>query len=89
MANEIDLSVGSDGSLQRGANERGSILLHCPATIPEDIVQKEIIRCLIAAVHLYEDNAIDPMAMLQAKARNNYVLKRAIVRHTLRRNGGV
>ena len=86
LPKEIKLSVGSDGSLQHGTSQQGTILLHCPATIPEDIVQKEIIRCLIDAVHLYEDNAIDPMAILQAKAKNNYVLKRAFVRHTLRRN---
>jgi hypothetical protein len=86
LPKEITLSVGSDGSLQHGANEAGGILLHCPATIPEDVVQKEIIRCLAAAIHLYEDNKIDPIAVLQAKAKNNYVLKRAFVRHTLKRN---
>jgi hypothetical protein len=41
---------------------------------------------LIASIHLYEDNSIDPVAVLQAKAKNNYTLKRAFVRHTIRRN---
>lgn len=81
---EIKLSVGSDGSLQHGESDLGSMLLLSPAMIPEQVVQKEVIRCLTAAIHANEDNSIDPIAVLQAKAKNNYVLKRAFVRHTLR-----
>jgi hypothetical protein len=84
LPKEIKLSVGADGSLQWTSSDRTSLVLRSPATIPEDEVQKEIIRCLIAAVHSYEDNSVNPLSVLQAKAKNNHVLKRAIVRHTLR-----
>lgn len=84
LPSEIKINVGRDGSLQHGLSEIGSILLHCPAVIPEQIVQEEIIRCLSTAVNLSETNAIDPIAVLQAKAKNNYILKRAFVRSLLR-----
>lgn len=89
LTKEIKLSVGGDGSLQWTSSDRPSLILHCPATIPEEEVQKEIMRCLIVAIHSYEDNLIDPLAVLQAKAKNNYILKRAIVRHTLKSNSAV
>lgn len=84
LPRDIKLSVGSDGSLQHGANANGGILLHCPALIPDEATQKEIIRCLAAAIKLYESNASDSIAVLQAKAKNNYILKRAFVRKSLR-----
>lgn len=83
LPEEIKVSVGSDGSLQWTTNAE-RILLHSPAVIPDQEIQKEIISALRTAFHLYEGNAADPVAILQAKARNNYVLKRAIVRHTLK-----
>lgn len=78
------MSVGGDGSLQWTSRSTGNIVLHSPASIPDDEIQKEIIKSVAKAAHLYEDNATDPIAVLQAKAKNNYCLKRAIVRHTLR-----
>jgi hypothetical protein len=84
LPKEISLSVGGDGSLQWTTGDRAGLLLRSPASIPEDEVQKEIIRCLVEAIHSYEDNLADPLAILQAKAKNNYILKRAIVRHTIR-----
>lgn len=87
LPKDIKLSVGSDGSLQHAANEAGGILLHCPASIPEEATQKEIIRCLAAAIKLYEANATDTIAVMQAKAKNNYILKRAFVRRSLKHKG--
>jgi hypothetical protein len=84
LTKEISLSVGGDGSLQWTTSDRADLLLRSPASIPEDEVQKEIIRCLVEAIHSYEDNWADPLAVLQAKAKNNYILKRAIVRHTIK-----
>ncbi len=86
LPKEIKLSVGGDGSLQWTSREERNVVLHSPATIPEDEIQKQIIECLISAVHLYEDNLADPVAILQAKAKNNYILKRAIVHHTIKNN---
>jgi hypothetical protein len=86
LPKEIKLSIGGDGSLQWTSREAGNIVLHNPATIPEDKIQKQIIECLISAVHLYEDNLADPVAILQAKAKNNYILKRAIVRRIIKNN---
>jgi hypothetical protein len=86
LPKEIKLSVGGDGSLQWTSREFGNVVLHNPATIPEDEIQKQVIECLISAVHLYEDNMADPVAILQAKAKNNYILKRAIVRRIIKNN---
>jgi hypothetical protein len=89
LPKEIHVNVGSDGSMQRGTSEIGSILLHCPAVIPDEVVQKEIIRCLETAVNNYEHGTLNPIAVLQAKAKNLYVFKRAFVRKTLRDIRGV
>ena len=86
LPKEIKLSVGGDGSLQWTSREVGNVVLHNPATIPEDEIQKQIIECLISAVHQYEDNLADPVAILQGKAKNNYILKRAIVRRIIKNN---
>jgi hypothetical protein len=83
LPKEITVNVGKDGSLQIGRNERGTILLYCPAIIPEAIVQEEIIRCLKSAMSRYEDNSIDSIAVLQVKAKNRYFLNRAMVRRSL------
>ncbi len=85
LQNEIKFSVGGDGSLQIGESELGNIMLCCPAVIPEQVMQKEILRCLSTAINLLETNTIDPIAVLQAKAKNNYIFKRAFVRSMLRK----
>lgn len=84
LPREIRANVGCDGSLQQGDSEIGNILLHCPAVIPDKIVQNEIIRCLDIALNNYELGTLNPIALLQAKAKNSYVLKRAVVRRQLR-----
>ena len=57
------MNVGSDGSLQHGKNENGSILLSCPAIIPSQELQKEIIRCISLVIKAYENNSIDDLAL--------------------------
>lgn len=81
LPEELKTSVGSDGSLQWSTTPGKSVLLHSPASIPDKEVQLEVIRCLGIALNLYETNSADPIAILQAKARNFYFLKRGIVRH--------
>lgn len=84
LTNEISMNVGKDGSLQwTTGKRRPNVLLHSPAAIDEDEIQKEIIRCLAEAAKSYERNSLDPVAVLQSKAKNNYILKRAIVRHII------
>lgn len=34
LPNDISINVGGAGSMQHGKNEKGSVLLHCPAIIP-------------------------------------------------------
>jgi Glu-tRNA(Gln) amidotransferase subunit E-like FAD-binding protein len=63
-------------------NEFSKILFHCPAVIPEEVVQKEIMRCLDTALNNYESGTFNPIAVLQAKAKNSYILKRAFVRRS-------
>jgi hypothetical protein len=84
LSTEIKVNVGGDGSCQWTQGALKTLLMRCPASIPDKEIQVEIIECLHSALQLYEENAADPIAILQAKAKNNYFLKRAIVRHTLR-----
>ena len=86
LLNDMSVNVGSDGSMQWEKNEKGSILLRCPAIIPNNEIQKEILRCLTIVTSAYENNSIDEIALLQAKAKNNYTFKRALVHYTLRNN---
>ena len=60
-----------------------SAVMHSPANIPHTEVQLAIIRCLGAVLERLDvDNACG-VAVMQAKAKNNYVLKRAMIRHAV------
>lgn len=83
---DININVGSDGSMQHGINDKGSILLRCPAIIPNATIQKEIIRCVSIVINQYENNNLDSIAILQTKAKNIYTFKRALVHYTLKNN---
>jgi len=78
--NEIKISVGSDGSLQIG----GKTLLMCPAIIPDKHVQNIILENIKKAVDLYEKGTIDEIALLQAKVKNRYNEKKAMIFGTSR-----
>lgn len=77
---EISVNVGSDGSLQIGRNSTASHVLHQPAHIPDKEVQQEILRCLSECCEKFESGTFDPFALHQAKALNQYILKRAFLR---------
>lgn len=84
QSQEIDINVGKDGSLQIGENDNnGRYLFHCPAIIEDKNVQKLVIDCLKKAIYQYENNQLDTIALLQLKARTNYVKNRSIVRNTI------
>lgn len=88
LQEEIRLNVGSDGSMQIGQSEtKGKYLLHSPAIIKDPKIQLEIIRCLYETVTLFEKNKLDPIALLQAKARNSYISNRAILRRLIKTHG--
>lgn len=72
---KIKINVGSDGSRQRG----GGKLLRCPAIIPDQKVQKVIIKSLKKAIDSYESGVIDEIALMQAKVMNRYNEKRALI----------
>jgi hypothetical protein len=85
LSNEIKVNVGKDGSMQIGESQvNGNILLHTPAIIKNKVVQIEIIRCVNECVRLFENNKIDAIALLQAKARNNYINNRALIRKQIK-----
>jgi hypothetical protein len=84
-SNEIKINVGKDGSMQIGESQvNGNCLMHSPATISDKRVQLEVIRCLEETVKLFESNKLDSIALLQAKARNNYIKNRAAIRHQIK-----
>jgi hypothetical protein len=80
---EISIVVGKDGSTQKVLSKEGFLML-VPAVIPFPIVIKEIVRCLEIALRKYEKNELDRIGILQAKAKNKYILKRAQVRKALK-----
>lgn len=84
LPEEIAASVGSDGSLVWTKRGKGDQVFHSPAIIPDDSVQHEIIRCIRAAHLLYENNELDAIALLQAKAKNGHIFKRAFIRKVIK-----
>lgn len=84
LPEEVKITVGSDGSMQWTTTPEKSLILVAPASIPDKEVQLEVIRCLGEVLTLYESNSADPIAVLQAKAKNFYFLKRGIVRHIVK-----
>jgi hypothetical protein len=84
LPEEIKINVGKDGSMQTTVGLRNGILMHNPADIPDGEIQQEIISLLGAALTMNENNLLDPIAILQAKAKNNYFVERSIVRHSLK-----
>jgi len=82
---EIQLNVGHDGSMQIGRNQNGNILLFSPADIADYDIINEIIHYVGILRARYESNELDPIALLQSKAKNQYLFKRALVRNTLRK----
>ena len=53
------------------------------AIINDNAIQLEIVRCIDEAVNLFEKNKLDPIALLQTKARNNYIKNRALIRKSI------
>lgn len=85
QSNEIKVNVGKDGSMQIGESKiNGNCLMHTPAVIENKSVQLEVIRCVNECVQLFENNKIDTIALLQAKARNNYINNRALIRKQIK-----
>src|SRR5262249_50129688 len=84
MEGEIEISVGTNGSCQLGKSELGTQVFVAPASIPDQAVQDEIIRCVREACALIEEGKADLVSVLQAKAKNRYILKRAFMRQFLK-----
>lgn len=71
----ITIVVGTDGSLQ----SVGRIMLRCPAYIPDKDVQIAIIDGFIEAKNMYENKAIDDVALMQVKVMNRYNEKKVMI----------
>lgn len=83
---EISINVGHDGSFQIGKSQIGKIILLSQAIIPQKEIILEIIRCIDEVIELFEKNELDHIPILQSKARNHYLFKRAFVRRNLGKN---
>ena len=81
LAREIKINVGSDGSMQHAKSPERGLAMHCPATIPHQEIQLAIIKCLGKVLDRLDVDGGAGLAVMQAKAKNNYVLKRAMVRN--------
>lgn len=51
-----------------------------PASIPDQPVQLEIIRCVRECCRQLDEGTLDPFSLQQAKAINRYILNRALLR---------
>jgi hypothetical protein len=82
LPREISVNVGSDGSMQVTNSDLGRYLLYQPASIPDKEVQHEVLRCLGECCKQLDDGTIDAFSLQQAKAMNQYILKRAFLRRS-------
>ena len=57
----------------------GDKLLLSPATIPDKNTQKILMKTLRESIDKYEDGTIDRIALMQAKVKNRYNEKKAIM----------
>jgi hypothetical protein len=71
----ITIVVGTDGSVQTA----GGTMLRCPAYIPDKDIQIAIIDGFIQAKNMYENKAIDDVALMQIKVLNRYNEKKAMI----------
>jgi hypothetical protein len=85
LPEEIAVSVGGDGSLQWTKDPERGIVFLCPAPIPEEAIQKEILRCVHDALAKLSDGSLPVVAVQQAKAMHRYIFKRGAVRHMMQR----
>ena len=79
----IIMNVGSDGAMQSG----DGLLLHCPAYIPVKEVQIAIMDGFTKAKNLYENGAIDEIALMQVKVLNKYSEKKTMAIGSRKFNG--
>lgn len=83
LPDEIAVSVGSDGSIQRTTDPERGIMFICPASIPDVSIQHEILRCVRSALDALLEGTLPPLGVQQAKALHRYVFKRGVVRRIL------
>jgi hypothetical protein len=77
---EITITVGKDGSLVATKGCLGTYVLLQPGFIPDSEVQQEILRCVGECCKQHDRGTLDPVSLHQAKAMNQYILKRAFLR---------
>lgn len=83
LPQEIAVSVGSDGSVQRSTDPDRKVLFVCPASIPDVLIQNEILRCVKSAIGGLLDGTLPPLGVQQAKALHRYIFKRGVIRRVL------
>jgi hypothetical protein len=83
LPQEIAVSVGADGSVQWSTDPGRKILFICPASIPDALIQDEILRCLKSAIEALGQGTLPTLGVQQAKALHRYIFKRGVVRRIL------
>jgi hypothetical protein len=84
---EITISIGRDGSLQEGNKGMCRVICYVPARIPYEAVIQEVFKNVEEGVELYDTSDLDPVAFLQAKAKNRHIFTRAQIRNAVRDKG--
>jgi len=82
---DILITAREDGSMQYASGELGNFIMLTPADIPFPAVVEEIVRCIEIAKDKYEKNEIDPVSLLQTKARNKYIISKAQIRYGIKK----
>lgn len=81
LACEISIIVGSDGSMQHAKSPERSVVMYCPATIPHREIQLAVLKCLERVLKRLDADEAAGLAVMQAKAKHDYVFKRTMVRN--------
>lgn len=84
--NEIKITVGKDGSLVIGEKNNKPIILHVPAIIENEILQKFILKLIQITIELYNNGKLKYEIVETAKEHNQFYFKKSQIRDKLMEN---
>lgn len=84
--NEIKITVGKDGSLVIGEKNNKPMILHVPAIIENEILQKFILKLIQITIELYNNGKLKYEIVETAKENNQFYFKKSQIRDKLMEN---
>lgn len=83
---KIKITVGRDGSLVIGEKDNKPMILHVPAIIENEILQKFILNLIQTTIELYINGKLKYEIVETAKENNRFYLKKSQIRDKLIEN---